>query len=487
VAGEERVAELEAENEALRAQVAQLVGAIGELKSRVADLESQLGRTSKNSSTPPSRDGNETREQAKLNRAQRRQAERRQGKQPGAEGHHLSQVEEPDHRVVHRPAVCSGCGGDLCPASVVGSEKRQVFDLPPIAAQVTEHVSQRLACSCGCVTAGVFPSEATAPACWGPGVRALGLYLTQRQHIPVARAAEMLSDVLGAPVSTGFLAGLVPEAAGALVPFVGRVLELLSASAVLHADETSIRVSAQSWWLHVMSTTWLTLLVCHRKRGREAIEAIDVLPGYTGTIVHDGLAAYDYLDKATHAQCGAHLVRHLGKALEHDDTARWAKLMTEVLLDAGAAAQAAAERGWDHVPARPAARLKRRYRYALEVAFESLPAGPPPRRRNTGGWEGHQRDSWNLAVRLRDDQADALRFLSDTRIPFSNNAAERPLRPAKLHDKISGTFRSPEHAKAFATIRSYLGTAAKHEKNLYQALTELFTSGPWLPPEALPG
>jgi hypothetical protein len=46
--------------------------------------------------------------------------------------------------------------------------------------------------------------------------------------------------------------------------------------------------------------------------------------------------------------------------------------MTEVLLDAGAAAQAAAERGWDHVPARPVARLQRRYRYALEVAFESL-------------------------------------------------------------------------------------------------------------------
>jgi phage shock protein A len=67
VAGEERVAELEAENEALRAQVSQLVGAIGELKSRVADLESQLGRTSKNSSTPPSRDGNETSEEAKLN------------------------------------------------------------------------------------------------------------------------------------------------------------------------------------------------------------------------------------------------------------------------------------------------------------------------------------------------------------------------------------------------------------------------------------
>jgi transposase len=487
VAGEDRVGELEAENSALRAEVATLLGAVAELKSRVADLESQLGRTSKNSSIPPSRDSNEAREQAKLNRAQRRQAQRRQGKQPGAEGHHLSQVEDPDRRMIHRPGVCAGCGGDLSAAAVVGSEKRQVFDLPPMSVEVTEHLSQRLKCRCGCVTAAAFPSEATAPACWGPGVRALALYLTQRQHIPVARAAEMLSDVLGAPVSTGFLAGLVPEAAGALVPFVARTRELLAAGAVLHADETSIRVSAHSWWLHVMSTTKLTLLVCHRRRGRAAIDAIDVLPGYHGTVVHDGLAAYDYLATATHAQCGAHLVRHLGKALEHPDTRRWAQLMTDVLLDGAAAARRAGQHNLDHVPARGALRLRRRYRYALDVAFQTLPAGPPPRRRNTGGWQGHQRDAWNLAVRLRDDEADVLRFLTDTRIPFSNNNAERPLRPAKLHDKISGTFRSPDHAVAFATIRSYLGTAAKQEKNLYQALIELFTTGPWLPPDAVPG
>lgn len=190
-----------------------------------------------------------------------------------------------------------------------------------------------------------------------------------------------------------------------------------------------------------MASAWVTLLVCHGRRGREAIAEIDVLPGYRGVIVHDGLATYDDLGAADHAQCGAH------------NTAR---------------------------------RLGNRYRYALKVGFATLLAGPPPRRRHTGPWEPHQRDAWNLAVRL-DDQADVLRFLTDTRIPFTNNDAERPLRPPKLHNKISGSFRSPAHAKAFAAVRSYLGTADKHGKNLYQALVELFTIGPWLPPEATPG
>jgi transposase len=132
VAGGERVGELEAENDRLRAEVVELVSLVAELKSRIADLESKLGRTSKNSSVPPSRDPNATREEAKLNRAQRRAAGRRQGKQPGAEGHHLSQVVDPHRRVIHRPSRCGGCGGDLAGAAVTGTEKRQVYDLPPM-------------------------------------------------------------------------------------------------------------------------------------------------------------------------------------------------------------------------------------------------------------------------------------------------------------------------------------------------------------------
>jgi len=138
---------------------------------------------------------------------------------------------------------------------------------------------------------------------WGA---ALGIYLTHRQHLPVLRAAELMSHSLGAPVSTGFLSGLAGEAARRLTPFMARTKELLARNPVVNTDETSIRVSAKSWWLHVIATPMLTLLVCHRSRGRDAIEGMDVLPGYGGVIVHDGLSTYDNLDDAVHAQCGAH-------------------------------------------------------------------------------------------------------------------------------------------------------------------------------------
>ncbi len=487
-----RVELLEAENAGLRILV-------GELQAQIADLEGRLGKTSKNSSRPPSSDPNSVRAEKKLTRAQRRAKAREQmkartkgkpeakpGKQPGAEGHHLGRVAEPDRRVTHRPETCCGCGGGLGGAEVVSAERRQVFDLPPIKVEVTEHEAVRVRCGCGALNQADFPPEAVAPACWGPGVRALAVYLMHRQHIPIARCAELLSDVLGAPVSTGFLAGLGPEAAGRLSGFMARIRWLLGQAPVVHADETQLRVSATGWWLHVAATDTLTFLGLHQKRGRDAIDDLGVLPGYSGVIVHDGLAAYDYLNLALHQQCGAHLVRHLANAMDHPATNLWSRLMTGVLLDAAAAHHRAADAGRTSVPASTAARLRRRYRKAVDLAFRLLPDGPLPRRRNTGGWLPHQRDSWNLAVRFRDGEADILRFLTDTRVPFTNNDAERPLRPAKLHDKISGTFRSSTHAQAFATIRSYIQTAAKHDENLLGVLTQLFTTSAWLPPDLPP-
>jgi hypothetical protein len=154
---------LRAENGTLQSEIGELRGLVVDLKSRVADMESKSGRTSKTSSIPPSRDPNSAREEAKLNRAARRAAARRQGKQPGSEGKHLSQRSVVDRRVRHRPPVCAGCGADLAGAKVVGSETRQVFDLPEITVEVTEHVAERVVCGCGKVTCGVFPAEATAP------------------------------------------------------------------------------------------------------------------------------------------------------------------------------------------------------------------------------------------------------------------------------------------------------------------------------------
>jgi transposase len=266
-----RVAELDAENaalrelvEVLRADNAALRAENAELKARIVELERKTGRNSNNSSLPPSRDDAEAR-QERANRAARRRAQREArrnpGKQPGDPGKNLAQVADPDEVVPHIPTHCGDCGRSLGRAPVTGSEVRQVFDLPERRFEVTEHYVEWRRCSCGTETGGAFPPEATAPAVWGPRVRAYALYLMNRQLVPVERTAEIMSDLLGAPVSTGFLAGLAKTAAEALEAFSEDLADRLADEEVVNVDETSTRVAGTKWWFHVAATALLTFLL----------------------------------------------------------------------------------------------------------------------------------------------------------------------------------------------------------------------------------
>lgn len=370
---------------------------------------------------------------------------------------------------------------------MVGAVTRQVLDIPEPRLEAIDHVAQRRRCGCGAETTATFPPEATAPVCWGPRAKANAAYLMARQHLPLERASEAMADLFAAPIGQGTLAGLLPDGAGRLSGFMDRLYELVGDCAVCHADETSIRVGTTLGWVHTVSTSGLTLLAYHPRRGIEAIVDIGVLAAFEGTIVHDGWASYDKLHRATHAQCGAHLLRHLDNVALTASQRHWASAMRKVLLDAKAASESAAAAGLGAVPTSTTARIRRRYRATLKEAFAGLPGGAPPRRRHTGAWTTAQREAWNLATRLRDGQAQVLRLLVDTRVPLDNNEAERSLRMAKLHDKISGVFRSARHAEAFLTVRSYLQTGRKHGRRALDLLIGLWTNaGAWLPVDAVP-
>jgi transposase len=121
-------------------------------------------------------------------------------------------------------------------------------------------------------TQAAFPAEARAAACYGPGVRALCCYLLAHQHLPVDRAAQLLGDVLGAPVSTGTLAAVLAEGAAGLEGFGQVVREQLAAAPVAHFDETGARVAGRLHWVHSASTPSLSLFTVHAKRGKVAMD-----------------------------------------------------------------------------------------------------------------------------------------------------------------------------------------------------------------------
>lgn len=484
---------LKAENQALKAQVEELStesralkAENGSLADRVSRLETEMNADSSTTGKPPSSDPIGPRKKRAERRAEARAEKRKQGKQPGSPGAKLER-QEPDVVVPHQPSCCRACHRDLAGAEVVGEVVRQVVDLPPVRPVVTDHIAYRYRCTCGTETLGDFPPEARAPVCFGPGVRTVATYMLDRQHVPVERTAELLSDLLGVKVSTGWLCNVQAEAARKLGPFLtwlkGRLLE----EPVVHADETGTAVLTTKYWVHTIATKLLALVAVHRERGSEAVKSMAVLPGYTGTIVHDGYVSYPKLTNAEHAQCGAHLLRHLKGVAREEVFAACASAVAGVLMEAKAASEAAAAAGQAAVDPELAERIRASYHAALGSVFELLPPGPKPRRRHTGGWSDAQRKAWNLATRMRDRSGEVLRLLDDTRVPFDNNEAERTLRMVKLHDKISGPFHSTDGAEAFAAVRSYLQTAAKHNENLLGVLHMLFTTGPWVPAPTGPG
>src|SRR5450759_2314473 len=251
------------------------------------------------------------------NAALRERTDRQPGGQPGHPGATLGQVATPAERVRHRPEVCAGCGAALAEASVVSTEHRQVFDLPEIALRVVEHALEHRRCGCGRVTMADPPAGVTAPAQYGPGVRALATYLLAGQHLPLARTGELLAELIGASVSQGSLAGWYADAAAALAPVLDVVTTGLAGAEVIGADETGIRIDGGLGWVHAARTDALTLYTVSAQRGIEAMTEGGVLPALSrdAVLVHDFWAPYWHFD-VTHAVCGAHLGRELVAAAE---------------------------------------------------------------------------------------------------------------------------------------------------------------------------
>ena len=443
------------------------------LAARVAELEARLGKNSRNSSKPPSSDNAFTKAPPK---SLRRPSGRRPGKQDGDPGNHLAPREVPDEIIVHTPGACGGCGADLTEARVVGEQARQVCDIPPVELVVTEHRAQQRQCTCEQVTTALFPAEATAPTCYGPGVAALGAYLLGRQHLPVARCAELMSEVLGAPVSTGWLAGLLGQAESRLGGFLTHLRAELAGAGVAHFDETGARVAGKLSWVHVAGTETLTLYHLHDKRGKVAMDEAGVLAAFTGIAIHDGLVTYRQYG-AAHGLCNAHHLREL-QGMAEVTGQDWPTELADLLVEVHRAVTDAKAQGHRRLEADQLAGYQHRYDALVAAGQQANP--PPPRT----GKRGRPRfgPAASLLRRLDDYREDVLRFATDFTVPFDNNQAERDLRMIKLQQKISGGWRTTDGAKTFLAVRSYISTARKHGHSALTVLRDLFTGNTWAVP-----
>jgi transposase len=186
----------------LRARAAELLAEAAGLQAQVADLAARVGQNSQNSSKPPSSDGLAKPAPKSLRKVSGRKPGRPKG-QPGAT---MALTDSPDRRVRHVPSCCAGCGESLSGAAETGMERRQVTEIPPVKAVVTEHQLIELECGgCGAQTKGAAPAGVTAPVQYGPRFAAMGVYLWHGQFLSRDRACRALADLLGCAPSPGAL------------------------------------------------------------------------------------------------------------------------------------------------------------------------------------------------------------------------------------------------------------------------------------------
>lgn len=457
---------------AVRALIEGLLQRVDELTARVAELERQVKRNSRNSSQPPSQDGFQ-----KPPKSLRPKSERPPGGQTGHRGTTLRLREQPDQIVTHTVAQCVGCGQDLQAQPAAHYARRQVFELPVLAFTVTEHRSEHKTCAhCQTLTRAPFPAAVTNVVQYGPRAQAVALYLRDYQLLPQARTSELFADLFGQRLSPGTLGAAQQSGAAALVEVEARIKAGLQAASVAHFDETGLYVAGRRQWLHVASTACLTHYATHAKRGAAATTDIGILPAFHGIAVHDAWAPY-WQAACAHALCNAHHLRELTALVEQGGNV-WAQALKELLREIKQRVETAQAAGAAGLDAATHEAFSSRYQALLAEGLAQHPAAPA-----TTGQRGRRKQSQarNLLLRLQQRATEVLRFMTDWRVPFDNNLAERDLRMMKVQQKISGSFRAVIGAQAFCRVRSYISTVRKHGLNVLSALEQVFTGTPFLP------
>ena len=463
----ERIAELEG-------QVASLRQLLAEALALVAELQAQLGQDSHNSHWSSSRDKNRRQQTKSL----RTKSGKKPGGQEGHSGQTLKLVAEPDHVEVHRPVRCRGCGvvwneQAAMQLGRVSTEYRQVFDIPPIQLEVTEHRTASVICSvCHVTTCGAFPADVKHAVQYGPHIKAFSVYLNQQQMVPLQRLHALLGEWLQAPLSPGSIVNWVQEAAAAVAEQVARIQTGLQQAPVVHCDETGQYIAGKRFWLHVAATTQLTLYRPHAKRGRAGTDALGILRDYQGVAVHDGFPSYRHYG-CGHALCNVHHLRELTAVHERGEQA-WAAEFITFLCALKEEVEQACATGLTALPSQRRQAIGARYQTLIDAAYQ---ANPPP----VGGWPAGKRGrkrkpkALNLAERLDNQRSEVLAFVDNFTVPFDNNLVERDIRMVKVQQKISGCFRSWTGAEAHADLRSYLSTLCKQGHSASHALKSIFS------------
>jgi regulator of replication initiation timing/transposase len=442
--------------EALESENQQLKKENHALRTENQKLKDIIDKNSGNSSKPPSSDGF-----VKIQNSREKT-----GKKPGGQFGHKGKV----HKLLSNPtqiedikaAKCE-CGGRV---KYWGKYTAKQFVDIEFTTAVIEYREHEGVCEC-CLGRVKNYAPVNDIITYGRNLKSFSAMLSLEGMVSIGRIRQIISELSDGQLnlSDGTIAKWNKDLSSHVAPAIGAIKGKLLVAPILHKDETGIRINKTLNWLHVLGNDKYTLYHAHKKRGNEADKAIGILPAYSGVLVHDHLVGlYDFL--CTHSECNAHVLRYLKAAIEKKKRV-WAEDMIKLLLEAKTAVDGSAK------PLHNATvrKFHRRYDEVLKRGREEFLKSESP---------DYNGEDMKLLRRLKKYKTEHLRFISNPKVPFDNNQAERDLRMIKAKTKISGCFRAADGGEVFAALKSYTSTLRKNGCNIFDGIRLAFAGHPVL-------
>jgi transposase len=443
------------EAHALILKLLPLVAKVEQLQARVEELERRLNQSSRNSSLPPSSDP----PRVKLPPKQKPSG-RKPGGQPGHEGSTRTRL--PPEKLAgssdHFPDACDACGQRFSAADRRGEPDdprwHQVTDIPPIVPRTVEYRLHALRCGCGAVTRAPLPDGVPAGA-FGPSLDALVATASGSYRLSKRTIVGLVADWFGIDIALGSIIACERRISDMLAEPYAEAHRFVQAQATAHADETGWCQARKKAWLWVVTTTFVTVFLIHRLRGRVAAHAL--LGTFAGTLGTDRWVAYDDY-KGRRQLCWSHLARDFQALSEY--RGKMGRIGRELL------------------------RLKRRtFRYWKRVRDGTLTRGElqrkmkPVRRKVAYLLEEGVRCPvarasgmcWEIYERI-----DHLWTFVDVKgVEPTNNAAERAIRPGVLWRKGSFGTHSEEGSRFVERMMTVTATLRQQRRNVVEYIRQV--------------
>jgi transposase len=456
------------EIQALRNENAELWVQFTALASELASLRERIGRSSRNSSRPPSSDG----PGFKPPERRKGSGRKRGGQQghPGA-GPELLPIERVDAVMDHHPDSCRHCG-TLLEGEDPEPLRHQLIEIPPITPLVIEHRRHRLVCPC-CSRRTCAPLPADVePSHYGPRLSALVGLLGSAFPLSFSKTQALLQQLLGVQISRSAIAMIRGRLSAVLAQPMAEALDCARQQLVAYVDETGAPTgnadggnpTGKRGWQWVMVTPVVT--VFQQGLSRSGAAAMELLGNsFGGIVVSDRFSAYNHLPTQQRQLCWAHLIRDLVAIAER----------------AGASAEVGAELlelqqqlfgQWHHYKdgtidwstlQQSCQPIRQRFVATLQRVVEL-------------GCQRGERTPWARTVRTCQQilqRSEALwTFLEAPGVEPTNNAAERALRQSVIQRKISHGVQSAQGAICRSRLLTVTTTLRQQGRDVWSFLEQ---------------